>query len=210
MRVIIVVSVIAIALLVTLGLRKNHVAEVSTAAPLHAVVAESPKPKVAETLATPEIVAVPHQKTSAPPRAAPSTAAPLSLKEVLRERDLAQIETSPAKDTLEAKQVEDVLAAHGFERAALPAAYSYAYEFHRMSRLMGYDQSEGARFHLEGVMRHHRERLERYGQLDDGFPTHLLSIQPKVFYGQQSTGGEMRILPKEFNTPMRTCGPGRV
>ena len=122
-----------------------------------------------------------------------------------RERDLAYIERSPAKDTPEAKQVEVLLEKYGWDRSALPAAYQYAYARDQALRQMGAalqqagastNLDEAGRYHLDAVMLGQRERLEKYGPLTETFMEDLHAIHPTVFFGHPDRGGKPVIPPK--------------
>jgi hypothetical protein len=154
------------------------------------------KPESTETLPPMKEVKVPREWPAAtPPESTQAPAPALQIASVSdrdKQIDLRQLEASPAKDTPEAKQIEALLTAHGFDRAALPAAYGYAYEFHRLGGMID-GADEGARLHLQNSLRPQRSRLGKYGELNEAFLTNLLAIHPTVFFGQRNIHAPMPV-----------------
>lgn len=94
---------------------------------------------------------------------------------------------SKAKDTPEAKRIEEMLAKRGIGRIEMPLAYNITWNYNHMLRVT--KRPEVARMHVNDLMK----RLEGKGPIGEDFWSELFAMQPTVFYGQKDFS-----MPPEF------------
>ena len=111
------------------------------------------------------------------------------MKAIVRAIDERYLESSPAKDTPEAKQIEAMLAKRGIDRVEMPLAYNITWNYHHFLKVTG--QPEIARMQVGDFS----QRLSKKGPINEDFWTELFAIKPTVFYGQKDFS-----MPPEFAT----------
>jgi hypothetical protein len=106
-------------------------------------------------------------------------------KKMRRQMDLRYLESSAAKNTPEAKQIEAMLAKRGISRGAIPICYGIAWNYQVALKNLG-DNPVAERIALSHV-RPEFEKLQRdgYGEVGEDFWQELLQIRPTVFFGEK-------------------------
>jgi hypothetical protein len=194
MRALTVVIALAIATLVMVGVKRKSlthpvpVTETSTErAPTSTAVIELKSPQFNRVaVPTPPAEVVPSMESKAPvgPDGFQTITDPSEIevrKKVIKHMDLRYLESSPAKDTPEAKAIQDILAKHGIHRAAVPLCYALAWNYHQALKISG-----DAQFAEQSVM-FDKEKLRRYGygNVGDDFWQEVFAVKPVVFFGEK-------------------------
>ena len=78
------------------------------------------------------------------------------MKALAKHMDLRHLESSPAKDTPEAKAIQELLAKRGINRAAVPVCYNVCWNYHHTLKVSG----GNVRHALESVL-FDKERLRK-------------------------------------------------
>ena len=107
------------------------------------------------------------------------------MQRVKKHMDLRYLESSPAKNTPEARQIEAMLAVRGVDRSAVPTAYNIAWNYHLI-----YANGKTPERIAKRVVQDKVDELNRTGKLGADFWEQLFQIKPTVFFGQ-----------KDFNSP---------
>jgi hypothetical protein len=108
-------------------------------------------------------------------------------KAIERAIDERYLESSPAKDTPEARQIEEMLARRGIGRVEMPLAYNITWNYHHFLKVTKHPVA--ARVEVDRLMK----RLSSKGPIGEDFWNELFAIKPTVFYGQKDFS-----LPPEF------------
>lgn len=192
---VIVIALVALALAVLIGLKRNPTpdAPIPAADGARMDAPETPAirwnrqsqpqplPVVEEEKETVRVEPEPEQTSPEAPEEfiVRDSAAIEVRKQMIKQMDLRYLEGSPAKDTPEAKAIQAMLAKRGISRAAVPLCYNIAWNYQHALRTIG-----DANMALD-VVRIDKDKLSRhgYGEVGEDFWQEVLALQPTVPFG---------------------------
>src|SRR5688572_7020848 len=141
-------------------------------------------PATRHVAGSPTVIVIDAPETDEVPPGAVEVTDPVELAqfwEEVRQRELAYLEKSPAKNTPEAKQIQAMLAVRGLDRSLIPACYNIAWNYQLRRKMSG-----GTPVVAEMSVRSERESLiSKHPELNEDFWKEIYQIKPTVFFGSR-------------------------
>jgi len=104
---------------------------------------------------------------------------------VQRHIDRLYFDSSPAKDTPEAQEILNMLAAQGVGREAVATAYNGVWMYQLYKRLWAKSPADGAVFVNGEMEKTMNELTNTYGVTNEALFKRLFEMNPTVFFGQR-------------------------